>query len=77
MVMSGRSVHLTTLFLGRLNPKTVYNFGLSECNRVKSLKAFNQYFMHILSPVTEQHANSRTAVRVSHRETVLHAQILS
>ena len=37
-VMSGRSVSLTTLFLGRLRPP---------------LGAVNQYFVHILSPVTD------------------------
>ena len=35
MVMAGRSVHLTTLFLGKLE------------------KAVNQYFVHILSLVTD------------------------
>ena len=35
--MSGRSVNLTTLFLGRLRPP----------------KRFTQYFVHILSPVTD------------------------
>ena len=35
MVMVGRSVHLTTLFLGKL------------------VNAVNQYFVHILSLVTE------------------------
>ena len=35
MVMAGRSVHLTTLFLGKLK------------------QAVNQYFVHILSLVTD------------------------
>ena len=35
MVIAGRSVHLTTLFLGKLE------------------QAVNQYFMHILSLVTD------------------------
>ena len=35
MVMAGRSVHLTTLFLGKLE------------------QAVNQYFVHILSLVTD------------------------
>ena len=35
MVIAGRSVHLTTLFLGKLE------------------KAVNQYFVHILSLVTD------------------------
>ena len=39
MVMAGRSVHLTTLFLGKLE------------------QAVNQYFVHILSLVTDN--NSR------------------
>ena len=36
MVMAGRSVHLTTLFLGKLE------------------QAVNQYFVHLLSLVTDQ-----------------------
>ena len=39
MVMSGRSVNLTTLFLGRLRPTS---------------QTVNQYFVHILSPVTDK-----------------------
>ena len=35
MVMAGRSVHLTTLFLGKFE------------------QAVNQYFVHILSPSTD------------------------
>ena len=40
MVMVGRSVHLTTLFLGKL------------------VQAVNQYFVHILSLVTDNNPSS-------------------
>ena len=38
MVMSGRSVNLATLFPGRLRPTS---------------QAVNKYFVHTLSPVTD------------------------
>ena len=61
----------------RLAPKSkAIGIYYDNPNMVMKKKLLARYCIVILA-AQQQHAHSRTAVHVSHRETVLHAQILS